>query len=130
MGDLDTAHENFLATSLEDPAFFGKPIVFRTRDSSLTIEVNGTINKIMPEMEGHSKPRGCSVLIGVRHSTVLTAAGYPVLGWGDRLPTFGWLVDLVSPWTGALETYTIERGAISEDRSMGLDTIALIEYTE
>lgn len=135
MGYLDTLHEEVLSLSLESEDYFGKPITLRTRDGSLTYDVTGSISKIMPKMEAagsmQPKPVGKSVAIAVRYTTLLTKAGYPDnVDWVDSMPTVDWLVDLVSPWTQKLETFTIERGSIAEDEILPIWETALTVYQE
>lgn len=133
MGELDTMHEEFLETSIEDEEFFGKPMQFRTRGGSISHDVTGSINRIQPKMEGgvQGKPLGRRVGVEVRHTTLQEKAGYPVdVDWRDNMPAVDWLVVLVSPWTNEVETFTIERGSIAEDGSLGLDSFWLTSYTE
>lgn len=134
MGDLNTAHEEFLATSLEDTEYFGTPITFKTRDGATEYSINGSVNKITPEMEGVSagsvgRPRGHSVGIAVRRTTLMERAGYlDDVDWADNMPTEGWLVVTTDPWTNEIETFTLESGSILEDRTLGIDSFWLTIY--
>jgi hypothetical protein len=133
MGELNTTHEEMLATSLEDPEYFGSPIRLHSRDDVYDMDVYGSINKIQPKLEDSPAPRpvGKSVGCSVRHTTLMEKAGYPDnVDWRLGMPTYGWLVDLISPFTNELETYTLEKGSIFRDETLGLDTYWLTEYKE
>jgi hypothetical protein len=131
MGELNDAHEDFLSESLENPEFFGTDIIFQKRDGSVSYTVRGSVNKIMPQMQDGSqgRPRGKVVSVSARISTLQAEAGYPDdPDWELNMPAVTWLVILYSKRLKKNETFTIERGSISEDETLGLITYPLTGY--
>lgn len=80
---LISAHEEFLATSLENTDYFGVPITFTSPDGLISFSVNGQVNVIgrdadaFPGEEQLTGRANCSV----RLSTLEAQLDFPVRGW-------------------------------------------------
>jgi len=117
------AHEEHLATSLEDSDYFGVPITFTSGDAVTTYVLHGQVNQIarMAELFPSDDIATGRLNCSVRLSTVLAQTIAP-----DR----GWLVDTTpKPGIIPVSRFLIEDAGF-EDKHLGVITYNLTEITD
>jgi hypothetical protein len=127
MSDLLTDHEEFLETSLEDPDYFGKPIIIKNNDASVIHNLTGQVNIVGRHLAGDvdgvtGQRSNCTI----RAKSLAISAGYPDdVDWKDNLPVKGWIVVVEKGPLKELTSFTIEPGSTFPDDHLGLITYFL-----
>jgi hypothetical protein len=113
-------HEEHLATSLEDPDYWGVSIKFTSQDTLTTFTINGQVNQIgktaelFPSDDISSSRMNCTV----RLSTILAQTEKPVRFWTVETTP--------KPGIIAIETFNIEEDGF-EDKHLGVITYNLTQ---
>ena len=113
-------HEEHLATSLEDSAYWGVPIKFTSPDNQIEFTINGQVNKIsrMAELYPSDDVAIGRVNCTVRLSTVLAQLGQPTRNWkAETTP---------QPGIVPIGLFLIEESGFNDDQ-LGVITYTLTE---